>query len=55
MNNDKIVEKMIEFIQEKERQLQVDKLASDGSTKTDVVKAILDELERVSKNENKEN
>lgn len=52
MSNEQIVENMIKFIQEKERQLQVDKLASDGSAKTDVVKSILDELERVSKDEN---
>lgn len=52
MSNDQIAEKMIEFIQEKERQLQVNKLATDGTAKTDIVKAILDELERVSKDEN---
>lgn len=45
------VNKMIEFIEEKERQLQTDKMTFDSSTKNDIVKAILDELERVTENE----
>ena len=45
MNEAKIVEKMITFIEDKERQLQVEKLTT-GQNKGDIVKAILDELER---------
>ena len=41
----------VEFIEEKERQLQVNKITAD-TAKSDIVKQILDELERVSENEN---
>ena len=51
MNERDIVNKMISFIEEKERQLQLNKLTADQA-KSDIVKSILDELERVSTNEN---
>lgn len=51
MNESEIAIKMIGFIEEKERQLQVSKLSVDQS-RSDVVKAILDELERVTSDEN---
>ena len=51
MNESEIASKMIGFIEEKERQLQVNKLSVDQS-RSDVVKAILDELERVTSDEN---
>lgn len=51
MSESEIVRKMIGFIEEKERQLQVSKLSVDQS-RNDVVKAILDELERVTSDEN---
>lgn len=51
MNESEIAIKMIGFIEEKERQLQVNKLSVDQS-RSDVVKAILDELERVTSDEN---
>lgn len=51
MNESEIASKMISFIEEKERQLQVNKLSVDQS-RSDVVKAILDELERVTSDEN---
>ncbi len=51
MNESEIASKMISFIEDKERQLQVRKLSVDQS-KSDVVKSILDELERVTSNEN---
>jgi len=51
MSDSDIVKKMIVFIEDKERQLQVNKLSAD-QTKSDVVKSILDELERVTANEN---
>ena len=51
MNDDNsiIVHEMISFIEEKERQLQIAKML--GKSKTDVVKAVLDELEKKTKNE----
>lgn len=52
MNNSKaVVEHMIEFVEKKERELQASKL-SESQGKTDIVKSILDELERETKNEN---
>lgn len=51
MNESEIASKMIGFIEKKERQLQVNKLSVDQS-RSDVVKAILDELERVTSDEN---
>lgn len=51
MNESEIAIKLICFIEEKERQLQVNKLSVDQS-RSDVVKAILDELERVTSDEN---
>lgn len=44
-NNETIVKHMIEFIEKKERELQASKL-SENQGKTDIVKSILDELER---------
>jgi len=52
MNEQEIVQSMITFIGEKEKLLQIEKL-STGQAKTDIVKQILDELERVTTNENK--
>lgn len=45
MNNQKIVSELIEFIAEKERQLQQRKLLADQQAKNDTIKAILDKLE----------
>lgn len=47
------VQKMIKFIEEKERQLQAEKFSNDSQLKNDVVKAILDELEKEISNEDK--
>lgn len=52
MNEQEIVEYMIDFIEQKERQIASNKLASTAQGKGDAVKAILDELERVTANEN---
>ncbi len=49
--NDNIVKHMIDFIEEKEKQLQASKFSSDNQMKSDVVKAIIDELEREIKDE----
>lgn len=52
MNEQEIVNKMIDFIEMKERELQLNKRNMDNRTKNDVVKSIMDELEREIKNEN---
>ena len=52
MNENAIVCNMISFIEEKERDLQVERLTT-GQVKSDIVKLILDELERETSNENK--
>ena len=51
MSDEKIIDEMVTFIEEKERKVQASKLATDSTVKTDVVKAILDELEREIKDE----
>lgn len=52
MNEQDIVANMIAFIEKKERELQFNKISADNQAKSDIVKSILDELERVT-NENK--
>lgn len=52
MNEQDIVKGMIGYIEQKERELQTNKLMNDQQVKSDVVKAILDELERETANEN---
>lgn len=44
-NQQKIVTEMISFIENKERELQQNKLLSDQQAKNDTIKAILDKLE----------
>lgn len=53
MNDKIIVENMITFIEDKERQLQAQKLSNDTAAKNDVIKAILDRLEKEISDENK--
>lgn len=59
MNENDFINNMIKFIEEKERQLQAEKMLGESSAKNDIVKAILDELDKeISKevsNENKQN
>ena len=50
-NKEDIVNHMISFIEEKERDYQAEKMVSDTQIKNDMVKSILDELERVIANE----
>ena len=52
MNEQNVVQHMIAFIEEKERQAQSNKILSGSQSKSDIVKSILDELERVTTNEN---
>ena len=53
MSDNGVVNNMISFIEEKEKQLQAEKMHGENSAKNDIVKAILDELEREVSNENK--
>lgn len=53
MNENDVVKIMIEFIEDKERQLQAEKFSSDSQAKNDVVKSILDKLDKEIKNEDK--
>ncbi len=48
-----VVKHMIEFIEGKEHQLQAEKLLGENSVKNDIVKSILDELDKEVANENK--
>ena len=45
MSDDQVVKNLIDFIEEKERNLQAAKIHSTNQTKTDVVQAILKELD----------
>lgn len=52
MSDNKEFEKiMIDFIEKKEKEIPVDKL-EDAKTKSEMVNAILDKLEKVMGNEN---
>ena len=53
MNNQEIVDHMVDFVTSKEQQYQNNKLVSDSQIRSDMVKSILDELERAITNENK--
>ena len=55
MNEKAIVEKMISFVEERERQFQLNKLMTEQQARNDIVKTILDELERVIADENHKN
>ena len=53
MNKEEIVENMISFIEEAEKNLQASKTSNEPkSAKTDVVNNILDKLEKETKDEN---
>lgn len=52
MNEQIVVDKMISFIEKKERELQANKMNADNHARNDVVKSIMDELERETANEN---
>lgn len=52
MNEQRIIDNMISFIEKKERELQANKMGTDNHTRNDIVKAIIDELERETTNEN---
>lgn len=53
MNKEEVVENLISYIEEAERNLQASKMSNEPkSVKTDIVNNILDELEKEIKNEN---
>lgn len=52
MNNEKIIEHMIAFVEEKEKDVMSEKFVSGLNRKTDIVNSIIEELESVLKNEN---
>ena len=52
-NNSTIVSHMIDYIEQKEREFQASKL-TDNQGKADIVKSILDELERETKHDNQQ-
>ncbi|WP_158523399.1 hypothetical protein [Clostridium taeniosporum] len=52
MNNDEVVKKMIDFIEEKERQLQVAKFVNNSRAKSDIVNSIIFQLDREVNDEN---
>ena len=52
MSEKDIVEKMIAFIETKERELQANKMSADNQARNDIVKSIMDELEREIADEN---
>ncbi len=52
MNDHEIVQHMIDFIEEKEKDAQTDYLKTGSKGKTDVVKMILNELENKTNDEN---
>ena len=54
MSEQKIIQHMIDFIEEKERAMQTDFMRSGSKAKTDIVKMILGELESEMKNEDSE-
>ena len=51
MSEKEIVTNMIDFIENKERELQLNKMSADSQIKNDDVKMILDELERATNDE----
>jgi hypothetical protein len=53
MTKNDVVNNMIKFIEEKEHQLQAEKMLGENSAKNDIVKSILDELDKEIANENK--
>lgn len=56
MSRQTIVDEMISFIEEQERDLQVERLSNtNASTKSDVVNSILKELEKKVSDENQNN
>lgn len=52
MNEQEVICQIITFIEEKERQLQNNRLSAENQKRNNIVQTILDELERVTADEN---
>ena len=52
MSDNGVVNNMIAFIEEKEKQLQTEKMLGENAARNDIVKAILKQLEKEVSNEN---
>lgn len=52
MNEQAVIEKMIAFIEEKEHELQANKMSADNRAKNDIIKSIMDKLECETVDEN---
>ncbi len=50
--NELIIEHMMDYIEKKERELQGNKVLSENQIKNMIVESILNELERMTNNEN---
>lgn len=55
MSKNDVVQSMVKFIEDKEKDLQASRLTSDNQAKTDIVKSILDKLDGELENEDKQN
>ena len=55
MNDQEVKQEMIDFIEQKEKELQQEKFLSASQIKNDVVKSIMTKLDEVIKNENIKN
>ncbi len=53
MNDKEVLSHMIKYVEKKELELQSGKLVTETQIRSTVVKSILEELERVTENENK--
>lgn len=52
MNEEQIIQHMIEFVEETEERLHQNTLAPESKKKSEAIKLVLKELERVTSNEN---
>ena len=51
MSEQDVVASMISFVEKKERELQSSKMSVEAQAKNDIVRSILDELERMTADE----
>lgn len=54
MSKNDVIQNMVSFIEDKEKDLQASRLSSDNQAKTDIVKSILDKLDGELENEDKQ-
>ena len=53
MSENIVVNNMIDFIEEREKQLQAEKMLGENAARNDIVKAILKQLDKEVSDENK--